>query len=72
MTQPPGSYDPIRRALEYLQEALAERKAQGLPPDGERLLDEAGMRFNLSPNEARSLARLFREHDAHGNDARGA
>jgi len=49
--------------LEYLLAALAERKAANLPPDKGRLLDEAGMRFNLSPNETEALARLLREND---------
>ena len=70
MTKPFGTYDPVRRALEHLLEALAERRDQNLPLDKERLLDEASMRFNLSPNEARTLARLIRESDAPGNSAR--
>ena len=66
MTQPAGTYDPVRRALEYLLEALAERKAANLPLEKGRLLDEAGMRFNLSPNETEALNRLIRENDGKG------
>ena len=43
----------VRRALEYVQEERCRR------PDA--LLDEAGMRFNLTPLDAAQLARLFSE-----------
>ena len=66
MTQPVGTYDPVRRSLEYVLETLAARTARSLPADTERLLDEAGMRFNLSPNDAKVLARLFRESEKSG------
>lgn len=45
----------VRRALVYLgeeRERCPEKHVQAL-------LDEAGMRFNLSPAEAASLERLF-------------
>ena len=71
MTQPVGTYDPIRRALEYLMEAIAEREACGLPVDRERLLDEAGMRFNLSPNDTEALARLVRKAPSHAGPRAG-
>ena len=40
----------VRRALEYVQDAPLSS-----------LLDEAGMRFNLTPLDAAQLARLFSE-----------
>mgnify|MGYP000426629715 CR=1 FL=1 len=39
----------VRRALEYVDAPLSS------------LLDEAGMRFNLTPLDAAQLARLFSE-----------
>lgn len=47
----------VRRALIYLDEA------RGRSPEKQVtvLLDEAGMRFNLSPAEAADLERLFRD-----------
>ena len=67
MTQPAGTHDLIRQALAYLLEQRAQRKAQGLPVNGARLLDEAGMRFNLSPVDAGALERLFAENKKHSD-----
>ena len=61
MAQTPGTYDLSRRALEYILERMAEERAQGKKADRARLLDEAGMRFNLSPADTASLARLLAE-----------
>ncbi len=47
----------VRRALEYVQEERCRRP--GVPLSS--LLDEAGMRFNLTPLDAVQLARLFSE-----------
>lgn len=47
----------VRRALSFLDEQRRERP--GIPL--EKLLDEAGERFNLSPVDAEALARLYRE-----------
>ncbi|MFV0349423.1 MAG: hypothetical protein ACK5JO_12635 [Halodesulfovibrio sp.] len=44
----------VRRAAQYIDEMLKEGKA--LSP----LLDEAGMRFNLSPKDAEMLRDLFK------------
>ena len=61
MTQTPGAYDLSRRALEYILERMADERAQGRKADRARLLDEAGMRFNLSPADTDGLARLLAE-----------
>ena len=47
----------VRRALEYVQEDHCHRMGAQLSS----LLDEAGMRFNLTPLDAAQLARLFSE-----------
>ena len=47
----------VRRALEYVQEERCRRPDAPLSS----LLDEAGMRFNLTPLDAAQLARLFRK-----------
>ena len=47
----------VRRALEYVQEERCRRPDAPLSS----LLDEAGMRFNLTPLDAAQLARLFSE-----------
>ena len=47
----------VRRALEYVQEERCLRPDASLSS----LLDEAGMRFNLTPLDAAPLARLFSE-----------
>lgn len=47
----------VSRAAEYIQEKIA---STGKPCD-QSLLDEAAMRFNLSPAEASALERVFRE-----------
>lgn len=47
----------VRRALVYLEEERGRRPQKPV----EALLDEAGMRFNLSPAEAQALAHLFQE-----------
>ncbi|MBD5418394.1 MAG: hypothetical protein HDR50_12310 [Desulfovibrio sp.] len=46
----------VRRALVYLD----EERSRCPDKQVEILLDEAGMRFNLSPAEALDLARIFR------------
>ena len=48
--------DLMREALSFLLDRLAQQPETPLP----RLLDEAGMRYNLSPLDARRLARLAR------------
>jgi hypothetical protein len=58
MAGPAGTPDLVERALRYLLEKL---RADSGPADRERLLDEAGMRFNLSPYEAQALRRIFCE-----------
>lgn len=47
----------VRRAVEYVEE---ERKSRPDVPLS-RLLDEAGMRFNLSPLDACRLSRVFED-----------
>ena len=45
----------VRRALDYVQEERRSRPEASLS----RLLDEAGMRFNLTPLDTAQLTRLF-------------
>lgn len=47
----------LRRALEYIDERAREHPDVSLAS----LLDEAGMRFNLSPLDTASLERFIRE-----------
>lgn len=56
MTQVVNHNDQVRRAAEYIQAIRAERGVSLAS-----LLDEAGMRFNLTPLDAMTLERLFRE-----------
>lgn len=56
--------DLIRRAAAWIHETAAERGLQpglgGRSGAGlEALLDEAGMRFNLSPSDAAALRAVF-------------
>ncbi len=46
----------VRRAFAYLQEERKHAPDKSLSS----LLDEAGMRFNLTPVDAEALERLFR------------
>ena len=52
--------DLLRRAVEYVAETRAESPDKALAV----VLDEAAMRFNLSPLDAEALSRLF----THGAD----
>lgn len=47
--------EKVRKAAEY----IAEQRAQDPKKSLGTLLDEAGMRFNLTPLDAESLRRLF-------------
>lgn len=47
----------VRRAVEYVEEERKDRPGVPLA----RLLDEAGMRFNLSPLDGQRLSRVFEE-----------
>lgn len=47
----------VIRALEFLQEKILETGVQC----SQALLDEAAMRYNLSPAEAQTLEHIFRE-----------
>ena len=47
----------VRKAAAF----LAEQRAQNAGKSLSALLDEAGMRFNLTPLEAAALERLFRK-----------
>ena len=46
----------VRRALSFLEERRRERPELPL----EKLLDEAGERFNLSPADGEALAHVYR------------
>lgn len=46
----------VRRAAEFVAERRAENPGASLAG----LLDEAGMRFNLTPLDAAALERIFR------------
>lgn len=59
MPQPAGTHDRIYKALAYLLETRRAGAAEGNAAQDEHLLDETGMRFNLSPHEAQALARVF-------------
>lgn len=50
----------LRRALTWLDNKRQEHPEITLP----MLMDEAGMRFNLSPADADNLERLVKEHAA--------
>lgn len=50
----------VRKAATYLAEQRALHTGKSLSA----LLDEAGMRFNLTPLDAAALERLFREEEA--------
>lgn len=55
----------LRRAAAFVAERFAEGATQGRPPEKAlmAILDEAGMRFNLSPSETRALYDLFHKKD---------
>lgn len=50
--------DLVRQALTYILETAAEAPDTPLP----KLLDDAGMRFNLSPLDAEKLSNLLAEN----------
>ena len=54
--------EQVRRALIYLDEEMGRCPEKQVA----LLLDEAGMRFNLSPVEAADLERLFRARPGPG------
>ncbi len=64
----------VRRAAAFVAERFAE-KCPGYAATGNRppekvllaILDEAGMRFNLSPAETTALYRLFNDQDKAGH-----
>lgn len=49
--------DLVRKAAEFLAEERARNPQKSLSS----LLDEAGMRFNLTPLDTEALERLFRQ-----------
>ena len=53
----------VRKAAAYLAEHRALHPSKSLST----LLDEAGMRFNLTPLDAAALERLFRDEQAKVN-----
>ena len=57
----------LRRAAAWIREERACRPERSLFS----CLDEAGMRFNLSPMDHRMLADFFRENDAPCGDSAG-
>lgn len=61
MSTPVTHSELLRRAVEYVAGTRAEFPDKALPV----VLDEAAMRFNLSPLDAETLTRLFTsENDA--------
>lgn len=58
----------VRRALAFLEDRRRERP--GMPLD--KLLDEAGERFNLSPADGAALEHLYREIARASASATGA
>ena len=64
----------LRRAAAFVAERFAEEcpncaATQNRPPEKVlmAILDEAGMRFNLSPAETTALYRLFNDQDNAGH-----
>lgn len=55
MTTIMPSTELLRRAVSYIDEELREHPEMPLPT----LIDQAGMRFNLSPLDSEALFRLF-------------
>ena len=53
----------VRKAAAYMAEQRAQHPGKSLST----LLDEAGMRFNLTPLDAAALERLFRDEQAKAN-----
>lgn len=51
----------IRRAVQWISEQRTDCPKKTLT----ELIDEASMRFNLSPNEAESLTRLLKNETRH-------
>lgn len=49
----------VKRAVAYIQERLNEN-----PENFNTLLDQAGMRFNLSPKEAEMLKDFFKQSES--------
>ncbi|MCT4533873.1 hypothetical protein [Halodesulfovibrio sp.] len=49
----------VKRAVAYIQERLSEN-----PENFHKLLDQAGMRFNLSPKEAEMLKDFFKQSES--------
>ncbi|MDL2317349.1 hypothetical protein LJC59_09850 [Desulfovibrio sp. OttesenSCG-928-A18] len=55
----------LKRAVAFISES--RKDAPGTPLG--RLLDEAAMRFNLSPVDGAALERLFREEEQDNNNS---
>lgn len=49
----------VKKAAKFINERLKER-----PEPLNKLLDQAGMRFNLSPKEAEMLRDLFKQSES--------
>ncbi len=49
----------LKRAVVYVSETINEQPERDL----QSILDEAGMRFNLSPTDGEGLKRLFAKED---------
>ena len=49
----------VKKAVKYINERLKEH-----PEPLNKLLDQAGMRFNLSPKEAEMLRDLFKQSES--------
>ena len=46
----------LKKAIQWIDEARSEKSYKNLL----QLIDEAGMRFNLSPNDSEFLIRFFK------------
>ncbi|MDR2694814.1 MAG: hypothetical protein LBC79_00335 [Deltaproteobacteria bacterium] len=57
---PPGEL--IRKAAAFIAASRKETPLRSL----DSILDEAGMRFNLTPLDSEALRRLFREQEKSG------
>ncbi|MDR0465840.1 MAG: hypothetical protein LBH94_00620 [Deltaproteobacteria bacterium] len=60
---PPG--ETVRKAAAFVAETRKEKPARSL----ESILDEAGMRFNLTPLDGEALHRLFSDSARPDGDA---
>jgi len=57
MSTPPPARDAVQKAAAFVMEARKADPGKNL----HSILDEAGMRFNLTPLDSEALSELFRD-----------